>query len=295
MSDFWNWDVQSFPLHPRSASWIAALRAGQALAWVAATIGYSVRTVPPSPAHTMRGGARDGLDSVFMVPDNGRSGLSSDHHYLLEDSLTGRTHDMWEAMPVGGKIVSCRGGRSYYTAPSVPYLPQLRKPGANTSTNASNVPTSPSALRPSDVAAGVADRTLRFVFKPGGGKPLYPAAPYLNGFPNTIFNRPENPPLGVGLRLNRNALLGRGAGQLQTCLHNTLKAKGAIGTDGGSSLTFKAVDPDGGGQGAAAWKNVGVELLAARGGVLMDFGAHTSQMTLIPWHLLEVFVLPAGA
>lgn len=285
--------MRALSVDPGSAAFVKSLLASTPAGWVSASVPVAQRKGLASDIQ-LHGTSLDGLDKDFWVPAGAEPGLSNDHHLTTEDLVTGRTHDLHAVkVDAGGRIIqgSWDGGRSYDTAPVVAHVDQLVKAGANTGTNASNVPCSPSALRPSDVVAGIAARTLRFVFnKPGPGAPRYPAGSYVKPYPGLV----SNPPLGVMLRLKQTAVLPAAAGLLERCIFNSLRdGKGAVGTDGGSNLAFKAWDGEGGGQSAQSWAAVGVTLNAATGGVLSSKGAPSPQLTLIPWDQLEVVVPPS--
>lgn len=292
----WAWDVQSLARDPDSDALISSMLATTPAGYVAAMEAMGHRT-SSTAVYERHGTAIDGFDANFWIPEGSLPGLSVDHHFSVLDDVTGRTTDMWKAtLGTDGKIDTWKGGRTYPTQPVVPYLPQMSKSGANTTTNASNVPALPSILTPSDVAAGVASHTLTFTcYHPGPGVKTstsrgnrYPAAPYATPWPGV----PANPPLGTMIRLPKAATLGAGAGVLEECIFNTLKKYGAVLRDNGPNVTFKAVDYGGGGQGAAAWKAVGVTLSTSGGGVLTSSGVSGDKMTRIPWHQLEVTVPP---
>lgn len=291
----WRWDVQSLPIDPNSAAFVSSMLSSTPNSYVAAMEGVAHRT-PSSSVYERHGTSIDGLDANFWIPDGSLPGLSTDHHFAVVDDVTGRTTDMWKAtLGTDGKIDTWKGGRTYPTSPVVAYLPQMVKSGANTTTNASNVPALPSMLTPADVKAGIADHTLTFtLYHPGPGVATattrgnrYPAAPYATPWPGIT----TNPPLGTMIRLPVSATLSSAAGPLERCIFNTLKVYGAVLRDNGPNMTFKAIDPGGGGQGAAAWKAVGVNLSTSGGGVLNSIG-DGARMTLIPWHELEVTVPP---
>lgn len=298
MFGIWKWDVQSLAIDPNSAAFVASMLASTPAGYVAAMEAFAHRTAAnEAQAYERHGTALDGLDANFWVPNGTLPGLSVDHHLAIVDDVTGRTQDMWKAtLGADGKVDTWKGGRGYPTSPVVAYLPQEVKPGANTTTNASNVPALPSMLTPADVAAGIANHTLAFTcYHPGPGVKTattrgnrYPAAPYATPWPGLA----TNPPLGTMIRLPKSATLPSSAGVLERCIFETLKVYGAVLRDNGPNLTFKAIDAGGGGQGAAAWKAVGVNLSTAGGGVLNSIG-HPQRLTLIPWHLLEITVPPS--
>jgi len=281
----WAWDVQSLAVDPNSAALVASMLATTPHGWASASQAVAVRT-STTTCYAVTG-LGHGLDPTVEVPDGTQAGLTSDHHLLIVDEVTGRTHDMWEAkFDTNGHLVSCSGGISYDTLPVRAYTPQ------GGSANASDVPSQPSALTPADVKAGVASRTLRFgCHLPGPGPVRYPAAPWASPYTNGTAG---NPPLGTLFRLPQTAVLPSTAAPLERCIFNTLKLHGAVLTDGGSSLTFRAVDQGGGGQGAQAWANVGVTMVTSGGAISGLKCGTVYQMTLIPWAQLEAVVPPAG-
>ena len=292
----WAWDVQSLAIDPNSAAFIESMLASTPAGYVMAMEAVAHRTAAnQADSYERHGTALDGLDANFWVPNGTLPGLSVDHHLAIVDDVTGRTQDMWKAtLGADGKVDTWKGGRGYPTSPVVAYLPQLVKPGANTTTNASNVPALPSILTPADVARGYADHTLTFTcYHPGPGVKTattrgnrYPAAPYATPWPGI----PTNPPLGTMIRLPKSAVLPSGAGPLERCIFNSLKLHGAVLRDNGPNLTFKARDLHGGGQGAAEWAAVGVKMNTTSG-VLWP-SPSSDRMKLIPWHELQVTVPP---
>lgn len=294
----WAWDAQSLDVDPNSAALIASMLATTPAGYVAAMEAYT-HTENHNQCYLRHGTSIDGFDPDFWIPNGSLPGLSVDRHFSVVDAVTGKTTDMWKAtLGTDGKIDTWKGGRTYKTLPIVAYLPQMVKSGANTTTNASNVPALPSCLTPADVEAGTATHTLTFTcYHPGPGVPTsksrgnrYPAAPYATPWPGIA----ANPPLGTMIRLPQSATLGAGAGVLEECIFNTLKKYGAVLRDNGPNVTFKAIDPGGGGQGVDEWAAVGVSLRTTGGGVLVSTGVAGDKMTKIPWSQLQVTVPPGN-
>jgi hypothetical protein len=291
----WEWDVQSLELDPKSATWVASLlkttphgnvEAVSAVAKVTAENDASCYTCT-------FGGKNDSLDASFKVPHGTLPCVTSDRHLLIVDEVTGRTQDMWEAKFSNGKLVGCAAGLGYPTDPVTAYTPKGK---THWSTNAADVPTGPSLIWPEDVAAGICSHTLRFVFhNPSHSQPRFPAAPWAQPYPPGLAT-PANPPVGVLVRLNKSAVIAKGAGKLETCVFNTLKKLGAVGTDGGSYLTFKGADLGGGLQGTKDWNAVGIQVVqlpAGNAGALHDPGM-SAVFSRIPWNKLEVVTPPAA-
>jgi hypothetical protein len=279
-NNIWNVRVDALPVHPRSAAWVANVRAGGdgATRPFHMDFGSGLYPEPPDPTAAPIGipyvvvtGTQPRVPVQFVdyadesdagpypVPPNapiegvGPPNDQGDRHVLVVDGTNCVLYEMGNAFPVsGGSSWQASGGAVFDLRSNT------LRPETWTSTDAAGLPIFPGLARYDEVAAGVIEHALRFTADRTQKAYIWPA----RHFASSITD-PNVAPMGARFRLKASVDITHFSPQARV-IAQAMKTYGIMLADNGSSW-FVSGAPDPG------WNNTVLhELDALHGG---DFEA----------------------
>lgn len=241
----WNQDVSALPLHPSSASYVAAIDAS-------ASAGRQPR---PKLHPDFGGGGAYGIPHLvvgegeplrrvdytaygdesdpgpFPIPPNAPVEGGSDRHVVVVQQGTCRLFELFDASWGGDRWYAASGAKWDLRSNTV-------RPLGWTSADAAGLPILPGLVRYDEVAAGEIRHALRFTVGRSQAGYVLPATHFASS-----SSDPNLPPMGLRLRLKAGYDISGFRGQSRVILE-ALKKYGMIVADNGSSwYVTGAADP----------------------------------------------------
>jgi len=249
-NNYWNAPVDSLPLHPSSAAWVASVGAatnlhpdwGNVLAdnygIPYATVGAAQPTVPIT--FPPEGYADESDPGPFPIPPNapieGGSSGDGDRHVLVVDTGHCILYELYYAFPQGNGA-----SWSVYSSAKFDLRSNALRPASWTSADAAGLPIFPGLVRWEEVAAGSIDHAIRFTASAiwgrnaSGFEYLWPAR---HGSGSSTDS--TRPPMGARFRLKASFDISRFDPRTQVILR-AFKKYGLVLADGGSNWYFQGV------------------------------------------------------
>jgi hypothetical protein len=235
----WNADVSHDPVDPHSDAYIRSIDSAGDLHLHAdfgqdPTYGFpyvAVRPNEPLVPITYNEYGDESDPGPFPMPLTAPIESGSDHHVLVIQSQTCRLYELYhaDATPSGWTA----GSGATFDLRS-----DAQRPTMWTSTDQAGLPILPGLVRPDEIAAGHIDHALRFTVQETQNGFIAPAT-----HPGSV-NDPNDPPMGLRLRLKASFDLSRFHGQALIILE-ALKRYGMFVADTGTSWYISgATAPD---------------------------------------------------
>ncbi|MFN8498767.1 MAG: dockerin type I domain-containing protein [Anaerolineae bacterium] len=246
----WNTRVDSLPVDPNSAAYIASIGPGVGLhpdfgagLWNGAPIGIPYTTTrssqsTPVPAITFTY-ASESDPGPYYIPAGAPIEGGSDAHVLVVDTDTCTLYELFAASPQAGGAWTAGSGAIYHLGSNA------LRPAGWTSADAAGLPILPGLARYDEVQAALAPgglgyipHALRFTVQTTQRAYIWPARHYASS--NTSASVP---PMGVRFRLKASYDIARFTPQARVILR-TLQIYGMIIADNGSDWYISgAPDP----------------------------------------------------
>jgi hypothetical protein len=246
-NNWWNTDISSYPLDPRSDAYIAALSGnlhpdfGQDPHY-----GIPFNIVPSSqkevPVHFLYKSQSN--PGPYPIPPNvqieGGKHSSGDRHVLVLQQGVCKLYEMWAAYPVdGGKRWRAGSGALF------PLDTNKLRPNGWTSADAAGLPILPALVKCDEVSAGVIEHALRVTFNQTQQGYIHPATHYAsNSRAKTL------PPMGLRIRMKASYDISHITGQ-SYIIAVAMKTYGMFVADNGSNWYFQGE----GGKTSSCWND----------------------------------------
>jgi len=230
----WNTDISSYPVHPLSARYVAAIGASTHLH---PDFGTVWNGAPNGIPYVVVSGSQPKVPVNFYYPDEsdpgpcpipadapiegGPSG-TGDRHILILDPDHQLLYELYDAHPAGDHWEAGSGAIFNLTSNAL-------RPDTWTSADAAGLPMLPGLVRYDEVASGEITHALRFTVDATQQAFIHPATHYVSGGTN-----PDLPPMGLRLRLRADYNISGFPARVQVILR-ALKKYGMIVADNGSS------------------------------------------------------------
>jgi hypothetical protein len=230
----WNSDISAYPVHPDSASFIAAIGSGGELhpnfgtVWDGAPNGIPYRVVgagqaPVPVTYTAYGDESD--PGPFPIPDDasveGGDNGDGDRHVIVIDRDQRILYELYRAFKVAGGWEAESGAKWSLDSNAV-------RPKYWTSADAAGLPIFPGLVRYLEVQQGEISHALRFTVERTQRGFIYPARHFASASSN-----PALPPMGLRLRLKRDVDIS-GFSAINQRILRALKKFGMIVADNGA-------------------------------------------------------------
>ncbi|MGZ8268328.1 MAG: FG-GAP repeat domain-containing protein [Burkholderiales bacterium] len=251
-NNFWNTRVDTLPVHPSSATWIASIGANTRLHadWgnnLADNYGIPFVTVtaaqPLVPiVFDSQGYADESDPGPYPIPPDapieGGPASAGDRHVIVVETTNCRLYELYVARPLAQGA-----GWSAYSAANYDLRSNALRPAGWTSADAAGLPIFPGLVRWEEVAAGEIGHAIRFTASniwgtdaaTGAHKFLWPARHWSGS--STSATRP---PMGARLRLKASFDISRFDARTQVILR-AFKQYGLVLADAGSNWYFQGV------------------------------------------------------
>ncbi len=229
----WNTPVDSLPVHPRSAEFVAAIGANSYMhadfgsgTWDGGPIGIPFNIVPGSTpkfsfTFTWPGESDAG---PYPIPADPKIEYGSDHHLLVVDQDACKLYELFNVTPPQNGQGWKAGSGAIFDLNS-----NSLRPAAWTSADAAGLPITPGLVRYDEVLAGHIDHALRFTVNNSQSGYVWPARHDAPSSP-TI----HSPVMGLRFRLKASFDISPFPADVQVIL-KALKKYGMIVADNGSS------------------------------------------------------------
>lgn len=225
----WNQDISAEPVDPRSARYIASINAGGDT-FLHADFGsdpdYGIPfivvpgTQPKVPINYVEYG--DESDpGPFPIPEDAPVEAGDDHHVLVIDKDHCILYELYHAEYTGPGWDAGSGAQFDLKSNDL-------RPDTWTSSDAAGLPIFPGLVRYDEVMAGEIRHALRFTVWRTQKAFIHPATHY------GTSDNPNDPPMGLRLRLKANYDISRYKGMAKVVL-TALKKYGMIVADNGTS------------------------------------------------------------
>ncbi len=230
----WNSDISAYPVHPDSASFIAAIGADGELhpsfgtVWDGAPNGIPYRVVGGGQAmvpinYTAYGDESD--PGPFPIPNDapieGGEDADGDRHVIVVDRDNRMLYELYRAFKTAGGWEAESGAKWSLDSNAV-------RPKYWTSADAAGLPILPGLVRFSEAQAGEIEHALRFTVERTQRGFIHPARHFASS-----SSDPALPPMGLRLRLKANIDIAGFSAANQAILR-ALKKYGMIVADNGS-------------------------------------------------------------
>jgi hypothetical protein len=224
----WNQPVDTRPLHPRSAQYVASISSEGARFLhpdFGSNPGYGIpfAVVPQAQAPVEVRFVEYGDESdpgPYPIPLTARVEAGSDAHTLALQQGTCRLYELYHARRVGDRWEAGSGAIFDLTSNRL-------RPDTWTSADAAGLPILPGLVRRDEVEAGAIRHALRMTVPHAQRAFIHPATHYGS------TNDPDDPPMGLRLRLRADFDLSGYRGGARVILQ-ALKRYGVIVADQGS-------------------------------------------------------------
>lgn len=230
----WNTPVDSLPVHPLSATYIAHMSPTRGLHADYDSIGDGIPyiTAPASPKASVSFTYSSQSDpGPYVIPDNAPIESGSDAHVLSIDTTNCVLYEMWSSQHVGTLKWSAGSGAVF------DLKGDALRPDGWTSADAAGLPVFPGLVRYSEVAAGQINHALRITFPQTQKAHLWPARHDASTITSTSYV-----PMGARIRLKASFDVSPYPADVQVVL-KALKKYGAYVADNGSAWYISGV-PD---------------------------------------------------
>lgn len=252
---FWHADVSSLPVHPQSATWVAAIGASAGLkadfgsgTWNGGPIGIPFTTVPGNQPRVPVSFEYDDESDAGpypippTAPIEGGASSSGDRHVLVVDRDACRLWELYAAYPQNGGASWTAGSGATWDLNA-----NTMRPLGWTSGDAAGLLILPGLVRRDEVDAGVVDHVIRFTAPRTANAYVWPASHKAG------TGGASDPPMGAWFRLKASFDIGSFSAANQVILR-ALKKHGMVLADNGSPFYLSGV-PD------PAWNNSDLNLL----------------------------------
>jgi len=198
----WNVRVDTLPVHPLSATWVATIGTGDNLhpdfgsgTYAGSPIGIPWVSVPGTqPKKTVSFVWPDESDTdPYPIPDNPPIEGGSDRHILIVDRDNCFLYELFNAQDTGGGNWSASSGAIF------DLFSHALRPDGWTSADAAGLPILPGLARQEEVAAGEIRHALRFTAPQTRDAHVWPARHDASG-----LTQQQYPPLGIRVRLKQS-------------------------------------------------------------------------------------------
>jgi hypothetical protein len=244
----WNTPVDTLPLDPNSAHYIAHMSPDAGLhpdfgtVWDGARIGIPYIVVPGTQAKVPIHFTEYGSESdpgPYPVPANapveGAGGpyADGDRHVLVLDADNQRLYELYHAVKQGDGSWNAGSGAVFDLTTNA------LRPDGWTSSDAAGLPILPGLARYDEVVGdGVLDHALRFTVSESQQTYLYPATHYASSDTN-----PDLPPMGLRVRLRAGFDISGFPAAVQTILRGLKKYGMMVADNGADWYVGGAPDP----------------------------------------------------
>ncbi|MBL8512932.1 MAG: hypothetical protein JNJ55_03000, partial [Betaproteobacteria bacterium] len=254
-NNYWNTPVDTLPVHPMSATWIASIGGAQGVNrglhadWgnnpnaggINEIVEYGIPYItqgaplPSSPVTFLYDDESDPgpYPIPTTAPVEGGPASNGDRHVLAIDTVNCVLYELYRAFPSGNAWNADSGARW-------PLNSNASRPDRWTSADAAGLAILPGLVKWEEVQAGEINHAIRFTAPSiyglnsttGARQYIWPARHWSgNG------NNPNNPPMGVRVRLKASFNISGFDSRTQVILR-AMKKYGMVLADGGSSWYF---------------------------------------------------------
>jgi len=232
----WNTRVDTLPLNPRSADWVANIGATGRVHpdfgtfWQGAPIGIPFTTVGAGQLKVpvTFDYADESDPGPYPIPANapieGGAASSGDRHVIVVDTSDCKLYEMWSSYPVGGGTSWTAGSGAVFDLTS-----NALRPAGWTSADAAGLPVLPGLVRYDEVQAGAINHALRFTVQRSQRGYIAPATHFASSSPD-----PTRPPMGARFRLKSSYDCSAMSSEAKVVC-TALKRYGMIVADNGSN------------------------------------------------------------
>ena len=225
-TSWWNRRVDSLPVDPSSATYIASIGLTASLhpdfsATRSYGIPYNVVTAATKRTTVKFTYAAESDQVGYPIPASPLIEGGSDHHLLMLDKDACRLYELYAVKKSGTKWAAGSGATWDLSSNTV-------RPAGWTSADAAGLPILPGLVRYDEVAAGAILHAIRFTAPSTQRKYVYPA----RHFASTSTN-PALPPMGLRVRLKGSVDIS-GFGPNAQVVLTALKRYGMLLADNGS-------------------------------------------------------------
>src|SRR3954454_8131826 len=224
----WNQRVDTLPVHPRSADYVASLGADLHLhADFGSFRGYGIpynvvhAPVTPAPVRFTVYGDQSG-PGPYPIPARPKIEAGSDHHLLVVDDSACKLYELYAAKKTRTGWAAASGAIFDLTSNAL-------RPAGWTSADAAGLPIFPGLVRYDEVAKGAIHHALRFTASRTQRAYILPARHWASDSTD-----PTLPPMGLRVRLKAGYDTGWIHGQARV-VADALKLYGMMVADNGSS------------------------------------------------------------
>ncbi|MBL8524942.1 MAG: hypothetical protein JNN20_14725 [Betaproteobacteria bacterium] len=256
-NNYWNTPVDTLPVHPSSAAWIASIGGAQGVNrglhadWgnnpnaggVNEIVEYGIPYITvgsPLPSSSVSFLYDDESDPgpypiPTTAPVEGGPSSNGDRHVLAIDTVNCVLYELYRAFPAGANAWTADSGARF------PLNSNASRPNGWTSADASGLAILPGLVKWEEVAAGEINHAIRFTAPNIWGlegttrKYLWPARHWSGSGTN-----PNNPPMGTRVRLKASFNISGFDSRTQVILR-AFKKYGMVLVDGGSSWYFQGM------------------------------------------------------
>jgi hypothetical protein len=246
-SNWWNTDISSYPLDPRSSQYIQALP-GNLHPDFGHDPHYGIpfnivpRSQPKVPVTF--GYASQSNPGPYPIPPNaqieGGRHATGDRHVLVLQKGVCKLYEMWDAYPIdGGKSWRAGSGAIF------PLNTNKLRPNGWTSADAAGLPITPALVKCEEVQAGEIDHALRVTFTETQQGYIHPATHFASDSRAKYL-----PPMGLRIRMKASYDISGITGQAYV-IAVAMKKYGMFVADNGSNWYFQGQ----GGRQASCWND----------------------------------------
>lgn len=261
VDNVWNARIDTLPVHPRSAAWVASVGGATGLKadfgsglWNGQPIGIPYATAPGSqpPVDISFYYDEDSDAGPYRLPPDAPIEGGSDHHVLVVDRDRCLLTEVFDATKLSDSAWTGGSGAIFDLGSNA------LRPAGLTSADAAGLPILPGLVRYDEVLAGRITHALRFTAQDTQRAYIWPARHHASDIVD-----PNVPPMGARVRLKASVDISRYSPQVQVIL-TAIREYGMFLADNGSDWYMSGV-PD------ARWDNDMLRQLAAIKGSDLEF------------------------
>lgn len=233
VNNIWNTRIDTLPVDPRSAEYIASIGADEGLhpdfgagLWDGGPIGIPYVVVPgdqPSINVTFVAYADESDPGPYPIPADAPREAGSDHHVIVVREDECKLYELYQAEQIGPTTWNAGSGAIYDLRSN------MLRPDGWTSADAAGLPILPGLVRYDEVAAGEIRHALRFTVEETQRAYVWPA----RHFASTTLDQ-NVPPMGQRFRLKAGFDITPYSADTQVILR-ALQRYGMIIADNGSN------------------------------------------------------------